>query len=70
MPGSELMDVIWTQEENTVLNLKLKGVLSLQVIDENNLDTLTAMFRNSFVKNLVIKIKPVISISWGYNDQQ
>jgi len=64
------MDVIWTQEENTVLNLKLKGVLSLQVIDENNLDTLTAMFRNSFVKNLVIKIKPVISISWGYNDQQ
>ena len=67
--GSEIMDVSWTQDGNTVLFLKLKGVLSLQITDDQKFDTLIAGFRNQDVDDLVIKIRPVISVSWGYDDQ-
>jgi len=66
--GSEIMEVSWYQDSQIALNLKLKGVLTLQIIDEVKLDTLVASFRNQDTDDLVIKIRPVISISWGYND--
>jgi len=68
--GSEIMDIIWYQGNHTVLNFKLKGVHSLQVVDEIKYDTLIAKFRNQDTDDLIIKIRPVISIAWGYNDQQ
>jgi hypothetical protein len=67
--GYELMDVIWKQGEYIVLNLKLKGVQSLQIKDEKKYDTLVASFRSQDVDDLIIKIRPVISVTWGYDDQ-
>ncbi len=67
--GCELMDVIWKQGEHTVLKLELKGIRSLQVMDEKKYDTLVSSFRSEDVDDLKIKIRPVISITWGYDDQ-
>jgi len=68
--GSEKMNIFWHQNNYIVLNLKLNGVQTLQVLDEKNLDTLVLQFRNQDISDLVVKIRPVISVTWGYNDQQ
>jgi len=68
--SSELMNIEWHQNNHIVLNLKLKGVYKLQVLNETKLDTLLLEFRNQDTDDLIIKIRPVISVSWGYNDQQ
>jgi hypothetical protein len=67
-PGYETMYVVWRQGENTVLELKLIGVMSLQITDEKRYDTLIAKFRNNDTEDLVLKIRPYIKLTWGYND--
>jgi hypothetical protein len=71
--GSELMNIRWLQHGNEVLNIDLKGVLSLVVgssTNEYEINTLVASFRDPNVSKLFIKIRPFVSVSWGYNDQQ
>jgi len=67
--GYEIMEINWIQDKTKVLHLDLKGVMSLRVEDENHCDTLIAGFRSNDVDDLVIMVRPVISIKWGYNDQ-
>ena len=67
--GYEVMEVSWTQGSYEVLKLDLKGVQTIRVCDEKKLDTLIASFRNQDVDDLVLKIRPVISVTWGYDDQ-
>jgi len=67
--GYEIMEINWIQDKRKVLHLVLNGVMSLRIEDESNCNTLIAGFRNSEVDELVIRVRPVISIKWGYNDQ-
>ena len=71
--GSELMNIRWLQNGSEVLNIDLKGVLSLVIgspTNEYEINTLVASFRGSNVSKLFIKLRPYISVKWGYNDQQ
>lgn len=71
--GSELMNICWCQDGNEVVNIDLKGVLSLVVgspTNEYEINTLVVGFRDANVSKLIIKLRPHISIQWGYNDQQ
>ena len=67
--GSEKMSVVWSQNKKNVLDLSLSGTQTIEVIDQSKMDTLIVKFRSDTVKNLVIKIRPFISIVWGYDDQ-
>jgi len=67
--GSERVHIKWTQGENVVCQLDLWGVKDYKVLDKAKYDTLIMSFRNSEVQDLVIKIRPVISIVWGYNNR-
>ena len=68
--GSEIMYIKWSQKERNVMDLTLKGVLSLQLSEKDNYSTMVIQFRSHETSDLIIKIRPYISITWGYNDQQ
>ena len=68
--GSERVHLIWTQGEHVVCQLDLWGVMDYKVLDKAKYDTLVMSFRDSEVQDLIIKIRPVISIVWGYNNRQ
>jgi len=69
--GTEVMRLKWFQDGNIIVNLDLVGVCQLEIggPSNNNKDnTLIAGFRDKNVDALVLKIRPFISIDWGYND--
>ncbi|WP_028886825.1 hypothetical protein [Teredinibacter turnerae] len=71
--GSELINICWYQDGNEVLHIDLKGVLSLVVgspTNEYEINTLVISFRDKSVSKLFVKLRPYISVRWGYNDQQ
>ncbi len=69
MTGSERVEVKWMQGDKIVCHLDLWGVKYYKILDKDKYDTLIMGFSAPDVQDLVIRIRPYISIVWGYNNR-
>ena len=65
-PGYETVGIVWTQKNRTVLELELIGGLSITIDDDKDLDTLIVTSRESKVHDLVLRVRPFISVRCGF----
>ena len=64
-PGYERLDFTWWHNDTKHLALKLYWVSGLTVITGGGCDYLVASFRNPFLSQLRLQLKPTIECEWG-----
>ena len=64
-PGHETLALEWTQEGETVVELKLHWVRGLEVRSSDRQDLLVATLRDAHLTELACQTAPRLSVSWG-----
>jgi hypothetical protein len=66
-PGYEELKWEWRKNGQLIAQFDLHWVSSLEVIKENEKESLVARFRDKHLMPLVLHVKPFVSLSWGTN---
>lgn len=65
-PGSQWARIIWKQEESIVVDIELESIQGLEIERRNGQEFMHFIFyEDQRLKKLILKTKPMFSLSWG-----